>query len=194
MVLTKQRYTFEQWLEMPDDGRRYELLNGELVEMAPPTANHALLAGAVYAWLLRARAGDYGTALVGPVAVLLDADMRRENAPEPDVLFVRRAREHIITAVAVEGVPDLVFEILSPSNRRDNLPRGTKWDLYEGHGVPEYVIVDPEARTVTQYTHQGNRYGAAVLWREGDVLVSPLFPGVALSIADLFGEMRPPRR
>jgi len=55
MVLTKQRYTFEQWLEMPDDGRRYELLNGELVEMAPPTANHALLIAALHAWLLRAR-------------------------------------------------------------------------------------------------------------------------------------------
>ena len=193
-MLTKQRYTFEQWLEMPDDGRRYELLNGELIEMAPPTANHALLAGAVYAWLLRAKAGDYGTALVGPVAVLLDAAMRRQNAPEPDVLFVRREREHIITAVAVEGVPDLVFEILSPSNRGDNLPGGTKWDLYEGYGVPAYVIVDPAARTVTQYTHQANHYGAAVLLREGDSLESPLFPGVALSVTDLFREMRPAKR
>jgi Uma2 family endonuclease len=194
MVLTKQRYTFEQWLEMPDDGRRYELLNGELVEMAPPTANHALLIAALHAWLLRARNAGYGAALMGPVAVLLDASMRRENAPEPDVFFIRREREHIITDVAVEGVPDLIIEVLSPTNRRDNLPGGTKWDLYEDYGVPAYMLVDPEARTVTQYAHQGNRYGAAVLWREGDLLVSPLFPGVALSLSELFGEMRPPRR
>src|SRR5919201_5336709 len=102
MALTRRRYTFEDWLALPDDGRRYELLEGELVEVPPPTADHARLVSALDRWLGRAEEAGYGLAPAGPVAVVLDATMRRENAPEPDVLFVRKGREHIVTAVAVE--------------------------------------------------------------------------------------------
>src|SRR5579859_1052899 len=174
MALTQQRYTFEEWLALPDDGRRYELLKGELVEVPPPTADHAELAGEIFAWLRRAQRGGYGRALIGPVAVLLDPEMRREHAPEPDVLFLRSGREHLITTRAVEGVPDLMIEILSPSNRDTDLPGGTEWDIYERFGVPAYWIVDPETRMVAQSPWQDGRLGQPVLVRRGGVLSSLL--------------------
>lgn len=194
MVTTRQRYTFEDWLALPDDGQRYELLNGELVEMAPPTANHALLVSTLDRWLGRADAAGYGTGMVGPVAVLLDATMRRENAPEPDVFFVRRGHEYIITADAVEGVPDLVIEILSPSNRQDDVPGGEKWDVYRRFGVPSYWTVDLKARIVTQYEQRSGQLVEVARLGTGDELRSSLFPGITLPVDDLFRNLRTPRR
>ena len=191
MALTRQRYTFEDWLTLPDDGRRYELLNGELVEMPPPTANHALLVMSLSLWLGRAQHAGYGTVLTAPVAVILDATMRRQNAPEPDVFFVRRDREHIIRANAVEGVPDLVIAVLSPSNWRDDVADGTKWDLYQRYAVLHYWLVDPELRTVTQYQHTGSQFGTPLLLRERDTLAFPFAPEITLPVADLFRNMRP---
>ena len=194
VVTTKQRYTFEDWLAAPDDGHRYELLNGELVEMAPPTANHARLVSTLDRWLGRAQDAGFGTGLVGPVAVLLDAAMRRENAPEPDALFVRRGREDIITDVAVEGVPDLVIEVLSPSNRDDDLPGGEKWKLYQRYGVPFYWTVDSSARLVAQHEHREGRLVEVARLRPGEELRSPLFPGITLPVAELFRNLREPAR
>jgi len=128
------------------------------------------------------------------VAVLLDANMRRENAPEPDVFFVRRSHEHIITADAVEGVPDLVIEILSPSNRREDLPGGERWDLYVRFGVPAYWTVDPAARTVTQYERRAGLLVEVARLGLGEDLRSPLFPGITLPVAELFRNLREPGR
>jgi Uma2 family endonuclease len=190
MALTQQRLNFEDWLTLPDDGKRYELLNGELVEMPPPTANHATLVVALTLWLGRAQTAGYGRVLTAPVAVILDAAIRRENAPEPDVFFVRPEREQIIRANAVEGVPDLVIAILSPSNRRDDLPGGRKWELYERFAVPHYWLVDLQFRTVTQYTMHGTTFGAPVVRRAPDMLGSALFPDITLPVADLFRDLR----
>lgn len=70
VVLTKRRHTFEDWLALPDDGKRYELLNGELVGMPPPTANHALIVRVLYRWLGRADEAGHGIVLTAPVADL----------------------------------------------------------------------------------------------------------------------------
>lgn len=191
MAVIAQRYTFEDWLTLPDDGKRYELLSGELVEMPPPTANQALLVMSLALWLGQAQYADYGMVLTAPVAVILDAGMRRQNAPEPDVFFVRRDREHIIHATAVEGVPDLVIAILSPSNWRDDVADGTKWDLYQRYAVPHYWLVDPALRTVTQYRHNGSQFGAPVLLGEGDTLAFPYAPAITLPVTELFRNVRP---
>jgi len=142
VALTAQRYTFEDWLAFPDDGKRYELLNGALVEMPPPTANHALIVRVLLRWLGRADTAGYCITLTAPVAVVLDAAIRRQNAPESDVFCIRHDQEHIIRASAVEGVPDLGIAILSPRNRREDLPGGAKWDLHERFAVPHCWLVD----------------------------------------------------
>lgn len=191
MALTKQRLTFEDWLTLPDDGRRYELLNGELVEMPPPTANHALVVMPLSLWLGRAQHAGYGTVLTAPVAVILDAAIRRQNAPEPDVFFVRHEQENIIRANAVEGVPDLIIAILSPCNQQNAVHGGGKWDLYQRFAVPHYWTIDMRVRTVTQYQHVGSRYGAPVLLSEGDTLAFPFAPAMTLPVAELFRNLRP---
>jgi Uma2 family endonuclease len=190
VVLTKQRYTLEDWLTLPDDGRRYELLDGELVEMPPPTVNHQIIVGMLHVWLYRAQIAGYGRVLMGPVAVLLDPTLRRQNAPEPDVFFIRQEREHIVRAAAIEGAPDLVIEILSPDTRAKDIVGGVKWGLYQRYAVPHYWVVDLRLQTVTQYTFEDTTFSAPVVRGLGDTLEFPIFPGLTLSVADLFRDLR----
>jgi Uma2 family endonuclease len=190
MVLTTQRLTFEDWLTLPDDGRRYELLNGALVEMPPPTVNHQIIVGMLHFWLYRAQIAGYGRVLMGPVAVLLDPTRLRQNAPEPDAFFIRQEREHIVRAAAIEGPPDLVIEILSPGTRARDIVGGVKWRLYQRFAVPRYWVVDLRLQTVTQYTFEDTTFSAPVVRGLSDTLECPLFPGITLPVADLFRDLR----
>ena len=175
MVRTKQRLTFEDWLMMPDDGRRYELLNGELVEMPPPTVNHQIVVGMLHFWLYRAQIAGYRRVLMGPVAVLLDPTVRRQNAPEPDVFFIRQEHEPIIHSTAIEGAPDLIIEILSPGTSANDIVGGVKWRLYQRFAVPRYWGVDLRLQTVTQYILEDTTFSAPV----------------TLPVLELFGDLRP---
>jgi len=192
MVLTRQRYTFDDVLVLPDDGRFYELLDGELFAVTSPDNDHGDVLMALIGWLLRAQQAGHGRVRTAPSAVILDPSIRRENAPEPDLFFVSKEALGILTGRFVEGIPDLVIEVLSESTRQRDLPGGKKWEIYERFAVPAYWIVDIETRTVAQYTWQQGRYDQPVLVRRGGVLSSPLFPDILLPIDELFADVRQP--
>lgn len=186
MVTTARRYTFDEWVDSPENTARAELVEGIPVERMTTTFDHGQIVGELWDWLRRAQRAGFGWVSAEPVGVVLDASGARRNVREPDLCFVRQERAHIITGKAVEGVPDLVIEVLSPSTRDDDLPGGDKWRDYERFGVPNYWIVDPEDRTVAQYTHTGVGYGAPQTLRPGDDLRSALFPGIAMPVAGVF--------
>jgi Uma2 family endonuclease len=107
---------------------------------------------------------------------------------EPDLLFVSTERAEVLTERNVQGAPDLVVEVGSPSTRRRD--EQTKLQLYERCGVQEYWVVDPDLDAVKVYRLVEGRYQRAAeltLAAQG-VLTSPLIPGLALSLADIFGE------
>jgi Uma2 family endonuclease len=116
--------------------------------------------------------------------------LRAQDVTQPDVFYVRAERRSILGTRCVEAAPDLTIEVLSPSTRADDLPGGRKWNVYEQYGVPYYWIVDLEARTVAQYTWAGGRYGEPEILRSGDVLSSPLFPGITRPVDRLFAGSR----
>lgn len=194
MALTKQRYTFDELLALPDDGHFYELLEGELFRVTSPDLDHSDTVAACFAWLLRAESAGYGKVYTAPTAVLLDASVRRENAPEPDILFVSRDHLSILAGRYVEGVPDLVVEVLSPTTRGRDLPGGIKWRVYERFGVPFCWLADPETRTVACCTWRNGRYEEPALRRRGDALECPLFPGITLRVDDLFANVWQPEQ
>lgn len=136
-------WTFTQWLELPDDGYRYEVIEGILVRESSPTYRHQSIV--VYATALifnHLREDQRPGWLVAPFGVRLSED----TVFQPDFLYVQPDRRGLIAARAVMGAPDLVGEVLSPSTEKRDL--GIKRDLYAQHGVREYWIIDPEARTV----------------------------------------------
>ncbi len=106
----------------------------------------------------------------------------------PDLLFVRTERFDLFTAANVQGSPDLLVEVLSPSGRkRDEV---IKRDRYERTGVAEYWLVDPEAETVKIFRLEGDRYGRPQLLslRDSDSLTTPLLPGLEIPLAVVFAD------
>ena len=137
------KLTYADYLKTSDD-ERYELLNGELVMPPAPLTGHQMISIALASRLyLYADEKGLGTVVAAPTDVVLsDTDV-----VQPDVLFVSSRRSHILTHENVRGAPDLVVEILSPASAERD--RTVKLDLYARHGVKEYWMVDPDARTVT---------------------------------------------
>lgn len=122
--------------------------------------------------------GRLGRVYYAPVDVLLPGG----DVVVPDILFIRRDRLHIVGPKAIEGPPDLVVEILSPSTRNRDL--GTKMEIYARFGVGEYWLLDPLARGITVFVLRGDRYEP--LPQEGGIARSVVLPGLAIDIAALF--------
>jgi Uma2 family endonuclease len=138
-----RRWTYDEFARLPDDGNRYEVIAGELYVSPAPRPLHQEIVGRL-GELLRpfVRAHRLGRALPGPIDVLFGEG----DYLEPDFVFVRSERTHLVSDRGVEGAPDLVVEIVSPgTTRRD---RGVKRKRYAQFGVAEYWILDPKAKRV----------------------------------------------
>jgi Uma2 family endonuclease len=136
------RYTYEDYLATPEtSSERYEIIDGELFVTPAPRFRHQEVANNVGS-LLGAIARKHGGKVAGPVTVRLADD----SVTEPDVVFIRGDRLGIIEDGRVHGVPDLVVEVLSPSNR--NYDRTMKRERYMASEVPELWILDADAHTV----------------------------------------------
>lgn len=180
MVVISPAFSYEDYLQLPDDGKRYEVLEGELVVSPSPKRKHQRVVGKLFNYLTRAEQAGYGEAYVAPFDVIFDP----YNITQPDVLFVSRERLAILTEDNVQGAPDLVVEILSQSTRSRDF--GAKLRIYARHGVRYYWIVDPQADTLQPYEWREDGYHRRQLLQAGDTLTCPLFPGITTDIAALF--------
>ena len=180
------KLTYDDFVQFPDDGKRHELIDGEhVVTPSPNTKHQTIVLNLGSALRAHARTHDLGRVFVAPFDVVFsDVDV-----VEPDLLFVAKARQaDVLTATHVRGTPDLVVEVGSPSTRRRD--ETIKRRLYERFGVEEYWVVDPELDELRVYRHVEGRFDrVALLAREqADVLTSPLFPGLALPLVDVFDD------
>jgi Uma2 family endonuclease len=186
MVIAQRRYTVDEWMGSPQNTTLSELVDGIPVARMPTSGDHAEVANVMWRWLDQAHLAGYGRMYAGPAGVLLDPDGARNNVREPDFCFFRQGRNPKRASKGIEGVPDFVVEILSPGNWKDDLAGGSVWNSYERFGVPLYWIVDPEARTVTQYEHRRGGFVELARLHATDVLTCPLFPDLTLPVANLF--------
>ena len=184
----KGRYVVADYFATPE-GERWELIDGVLYHMAPaPSIKHQVVSKNLV-WLIDPHIvqNRLGLLLYAPCAVVLPG----ESAVEPDLLFVSAARRNIVTARACEGPPDLVVEILSPSNSAHDL--SLKRELYARHAVPEYWILQPDEETVLKLTEPVVREGVGEYTSEsryaaGDMLVADSLPGLTISVSDIFAD------
>lgn len=182
----KGKYTYADYFATPE-GERWELIDGVLYHMAAaPSVKHQTVSGNLFfLFSSQIRPGRTGLVYAAPCAVMFPG----ESTVEPDLLIVRAARRHIITERACEGPPDLVVEILSPSNTRHDLER--KRELYARHGIPMYLIVDADAesmRVLTEPIIGGNDgvYTQDVEYQPGDVLDISVIPDLRIAVSDIF--------
>jgi len=178
-VITK--LTFEQFRELPSDGKRYELVHGKVhVTPAPATRHQAVVQNLslnLGSHVIKNRLGEVWTA---PLDVRLSAD----TALQPDLIFISNARAGIIQEDWIAGSPDLVVEVLSPSTAAHD--RATKLPIYAQAGVLEVWFIDPKAMTVEVLTLRGKKYLVEATLAGDQVLVSSLFPHWQLPLHDLF--------
>lgn len=178
------KLTYEDYALIPDDGRRHEIIDGDEVVSPSPRTQHQRVVGNLY-FLLRRHVREHG---LGEVFVApFDVVLSDYDIVQPDVLFVSDGRLGLVDEVNLKGAPDLVAEVLSESTRRTDLVR--KRRLYERAGVAEYWVLDPAIDQVQVFRPRGAAYErAAELTAEaGDALATPLLPGFAVPLGEVFG-------
>lgn len=172
--------TYRDYARTSDD-ERWELLDGELVMVPSPNMPHQRVATDLVS-LLNAFVKERGLGSVysAPTDVVLSDN----NVVQPDLLFISRGREHIITHANVQGAPDLAVEIRSTSTAERDLT--VKRRLYAQHGVKEYWLVDPDARTVTVLLLGERGYEEAGTYRSGQSFVSTAVEGFSVTLDEIF--------
>ena len=174
-------YKADDIWDTPEDGNRYEVIDGRLYVSPPPILVHQNASSVLHFLVMQyVRQRGLGKVFAAPVGVVLDD----ENGLQPDLVYVSRERAGILSERGIEGAPDLVVEILSPSTRgRD---RGIKMRRYAAAGVPHYWIVDPRTRTLEAYQLTEQGYELIGAYGPGDIFRPALFPGLEIPIDDLW--------
>jgi Uma2 family endonuclease len=179
------KLTYDDFVLFPDDGKRHELIDGEHYVTPSPNLKHQ----AVSRNLLTTIASFLRREPIGKVyAAPLDVVFSHFDVVEPDLLYVSESRREVRTTKNIQGAPDLVVEVGSPSTRRRD--EKLKHQLYERFSVTEYWVVDPDIDAVRVYRLQDGRYqrGQELSLDHGDVLTTPLLPGLDLPLAEIFAE------
>ena len=173
-------WTYADLAALPDDGKRREIIDGALFEMPAPTTKHGAAIINLIALLLpfvRALDGKLHTA---PTDVFFPG----ANPVEPDLLVLLPGSATYRSLRGIEGIPDLIVEVLSPSNREHDIE--TKRNLYELAGLREYWLVDAEAETIEVLALVEGRYRRLGVFRGAAAVASAVLPGVAFAAAEAF--------
>lgn len=176
-----QPFTYQEYLALPDDGRRYEILAGDLFMSPSPSIRHHDVLASLFV-LLRAcvSAGRLGKVFISPVDVVLS----EINVLQPDLFFVSQERLALVGEKNVPIAPDLVVEVLSPSG--DQRDRRIKKGIYQRFGVAHYWILDPDTRRLEEFVLQQGSFELRTALA-GAVPFSPAaFSGLTLDLGQVW--------
>jgi Uma2 family endonuclease len=176
----KQRYTYENYQQLPE-GAPYELIRGHLVMSPSPTVQHQRLVFRLSKALdVYVSENEGGEVLLSP----MDVRLSDETVVQPDVLYVSPDRAEQLGEQEIDGAPDLVIEVVSPST--SHLDVFDKKRLYEQSGVREYWIVDPDSETVEVHVLADDGLTLHERRVEDGTATSALLEDFAIDLADLF--------
>jgi Uma2 family endonuclease len=167
-------WTYHHYAALPDDGQRYEIIDGVLYMTPSPNGAHqdAVLWLAHYL-LIHVKVAGLGQVYVAPFDVELAPDL----VVQPDVTVILKANEQIIMPTRITGAPDLVVEVSSPSTI--GYDRREKQDMYARAGVAEYWLVHPGEQTIEVLTLEGNEYASLGIFTGQATLLSKIVPAIS---------------
>lgn len=179
--MTRIVLTYDDYVALPDDGKRYELHDGELsVTPAPGMRHQDVLLDLALVLAPHVRTRTRGRLFIAP----FDCIMTNTSVVEPDLLYVDEARVPLLTQRGLEGAPTLAIEILSPWT--GHIDRRAKMALYATHGVDWYWIVDPQTQTIDAHRLEGDRYRLAARLDGPTTRALPPFPELTLDPATVW--------
>ena len=186
MTVDLKHLTYADYLSLPEMKARYSIIDGELVMAASPTPDHQTVQlGLAVILAPFVREHRLGRMFVAPLDIVIRRDPLRTR--QPDLMFISNARRYIIGQQVIEGGPDLVIEILSPSNTRRELEE--KLQDYEAIGVREAWIIAPQGRTVEVLQLSPEGIARSGLYGLGDTIVSHVLLDLRLTVAEIFPEL-----
>jgi len=178
MSLSQEKvWTYEDYCALPDDGNRYEVINGKLYVSPSPNPYHQRLAGRLFKLLDGLPEGE---TFLAPVDVLFPG----ATPVIPDLLYLRQDQAELVTPRGIEGVPHLLIEILSPSTAAYD--RTVKLNKYASAGVAHYWIVDRVPPTLMAFQLEGDTYRVIASLGPDDRWEPPAFPGLVVDMPALF--------
>lgn len=181
MKPTAAKMTYDQYCLLPEDGNQYELFDGELVMTPSPSRQHQK----IVLCLARLLAEHVEKKALGEVYVSpLDTIFDQYTVLQPDILFVSKERLAEVGRERIEGAPDLVVEVLSPTTFHKDLRR--KMGVYSQFGVKEYWIVDPEMQTIELYTQVGEGLQLTQRFSSAETFESQLLSGFRIVVGSIF--------
>ena len=178
-----QHLTADDYFALPDDGNRYELIDGEL-ELAPaPSADlhQQTIANLFLVLGPHVRQSHLGLVLFAPADIVLSG----HDVVQPDIFFVQRNRRDIVGG-RIHGAPDLVVEVTSPTS--EQFDRGLKLRRYARFGVTWYWLVDPRQRTIEELELTDREYRTRRSWTGNEIFEPALFPGLRIDLTQIWPE------
>lgn len=175
------QWTYAAYAALPDDGHRYEIINGVLYMAPAPTLGHQA-SNLRFARYLMQYVEDAGLGRVFPAPV--DVELAPNVVVQPDVVVVLNANLDILMPERIIGAPDLVVELASPGTA--GYDRRQKQDAYARAGVSEYWIADPLARTVEVLRLNEGAYRSLGVFTGQAQLPSTVVPGLPVPVERFF--------
>ena len=173
--------TYDDYLRLPNDRNRYEILDGELTVTPAPSTRHQRVSSRLHRILANhILAHQLGDLYAAPTDLILAPT----TVVQPDLIFISNDRLHLVTERAIEGPPTLVIEILSPTT--DRTDRLTKAQLYARHRVPHYWLIDLDQQIFEAYELAGDQYNLGARASGAEMFSPSLFPGLSIQLADLW--------
>ncbi|MEO6665640.1 MAG: Uma2 family endonuclease [Nitrospiria bacterium] len=182
MRLSSIKFTYQDYVHIPGDRLRHEIIGGDHYVTPAPGTTHQRIVGTLFRLLdthcIQTRIGQV---FIAPTDVILsDTDV-----VQPDLLFIRQDRADIITSQNIQGAPDLIIEVLSPSTAERD--RTIKRTTYARFGVTEYWLVSPDTKTIEVWRFQ-ELDTAPRTFVQRDVLTSTVLPGFQVSLPAIFDD------
>ena len=177
----ERRVSYTELQQWPDDGHQYELYDGEVVMVPTPIIRHQRVTAHFLDILQDYEETGAGLVVIAPLDVVFD----EYNVLQPDVLFFREDRRHLLDQWSVARIPpDLAVEVLSPSTQTRD--RQAKKEILQRFRVPEYWIVDPKRNTLE--IHVLRDYELAIAAGEHETIVSPTLPNLSFETGRVFAD------
>lgn len=175
---SSELFSWNEYKDWPE-GERWQIIDGQAYCMAAaPNIRHQKITGNFYALIKEKLKGKPCIPFVAPTDVVFDD----YNIVQPDILVV--CNKSKITDANIQGAPDLVIEVISPSN--SFMDKKMKRDLYERFAVPEYLLLDPVGDLVERYRLVAGKYGRAEIFSWHEELSLVLLPGVVINLWEIF--------
>jgi len=183
-------YSYANYLKW-EIAERLELIKGKIFEMSAPSVNHQRLLGEIHSDLYVFLRDKSCEVFAAPFDVRFPDDSKKDKdvytVLQPDICVI--CDETKLDKRGCIGAPDIVVEVLSPSNNRKELKN--KYDIYEAYGVREYWVVHPKKRTFLKYVlNSEGVFVVGELYEGGSEFVSDILPGFRLNIDEVFGLMK----